>query len=215
MTLSRRAACFALVCVLPAAVSAQGFEGVISMRIAAGKSTQPPQEVEYYARGGNVRVNLATPAGPVAMLGLGAEQKMFMVVESQKSYMELAAPDAKGEAAKLAEAKVTRTGKKETIAGYECEHVIIETTAASGPQRNDVCVTKALGRYVNPMASLGNAMMPAWQKQLVSDGSFPLRVTLSDGVVALEVTKVEKKRVSDALFRIPADFNKMDMPKRP
>jgi len=33
--------------------------------------------------------------------------------------------------------------------------------------------------------------------------------------VALEVVKIEKRRVSDMQFRIPADFTKMDMPRSP
>ena len=57
--------------------------------------------------------------------------------------------------------------------------------------------------------------MTAWQRQMVKEGGFPLRVTLADGSIPIEVTKIEKKRVNDTLFRIPADFSKMDMPRRP
>jgi hypothetical protein len=76
-------------------------------------------------------------------------------------------------------------------------------------------MTQALGRYVNPVASMGASMMTPWQRQLVADGGFPLKVIGNDGAVIIEVTKIEKKRVSDTQFRIPPDFNKMDMPKRP
>ena len=78
-----------------------------------------------------------------------------------------------------------------------------------------MCLTSVLGPYVNPMASLGGTRLTSWQQQLARDGGFPLKVTLPDGTVVLEVTKIEKRRVSDALFRIPSDFSKMEMPKRP
>ena len=51
-------------------------------------------------------------------------------------------------------------------------------------------------------------------------GSATEQVTNQDGVVQLEVTKIEQKRLADALFTIPGnytkmDMSKMDMPRRP
>ena len=149
------------------------------------------------------------------MLALAAEQKMYMVLDSQHAYMEISTGDVVAAAAKTPEPKITRTGRKETIAGYECEHVIVETSGTSGVQRTDACIASALGRFISPMGGIGTSTAPAWQRILTSEGGFPLKVTLADGTVALEVTKVEKKRVSDTQFRIPADYNKMDMPRRP
>ena len=163
-----------------------------------------------------MRVNLATPAGAISILGLSAESKTYMVVESQRAYMEVSTADAAASASSAAgDAKVSRTGRQETIAGLSCEHVIVETNGTAGPQKTDVCMTNGLGPFVNPMANLAAGRMTAWQRQLAQDGGFPLKVTLGDGSVPLEVTKIEKKRVSEAMFRIPADFSKMDMPRRP
>jgi hypothetical protein len=194
-------------------VSAQSFEGVVTVRLASRGGQ--PQEIEYLARNGNVRISLPTPAGPAAMIALGAEQKMYMVLDSQRAYMEIPTGDIAATAAKAPGVSVTRTGRKETIAGYECEHVTVETTGASGVQRTDACIAASLGRFISPMGGVGGATAPAWQRLLTSEGGFPMKVTMADGTVALEVTKVEKKRVSDTQFRIPADYNKMDMPKRP
>lgn len=195
------------------ALTAQSFEGVVTVRVASRGGQA--QEVEYLSRNGNVRINLATPAGPAAMLALAAEQKMYMVLDSQRAYMEINTGDVVAAAAKTPEPKITRTGRKETIAGYECEHVTVETSGTSGVQRTDACIASTLGRFISPMGGLGTSTAPAWQRILTSEGGFPLKVTLGDGTVALEVTKVEKKRVSDTQFRIPADYNKMDMPRRP
>ena len=197
-------------------VEAQAFEGVVAMRIATrGGQTQ---EAEYLARNGNVRVNLSTPAGVASVLGLAGEQKMYMLIESQHAYMEVPPPDAatvNAASNAASAAKVTHTGKKETLAGFECEHLDIATTSPNGTQHADACVTQALGRFVNPMGQMGGGV-PAWQRSLLAgEMGFPLKVTTNDGTVVLEVTRIEKKRVSDTQFRIPADFNKMEMPKRP
>ena len=205
------------VAVAPCAMAAQGFEGAITMRVASGgRGGSVPESIEFLSRGGNVRVSVTTPAGSVAILGLAAEQKTYVVIESQRTYMDVSAGDAvAATSASAGVTTVTRTGARETLAGYECEHVIVESRGSNGTQKTDVCVTSALGPYVNPMTSLAGARLSAWQRELVKDGGFPLKVTMADGTVALEVVKIEKRRVSDMQFRIPADFTKMDMPRSP
>ena len=51
--------------VLPLALSAQTFEGAITMHFAA-RGSQPGADMEYLNRNGNVRVNISSPMGPVA-----------------------------------------------------------------------------------------------------------------------------------------------------
>lgn len=201
------------VVLLPFTLGAQTFEGVITIRMAT-RQGMPAQEMEYLARSGNVRVNINSPAGSMAILGLKAEGKTYMLMESQRMYTEVSPETVDAALAKAQEPKVTKTGKKETIAGESCEHVVIETNGEKGPQKTDACMAYGLGPFVNPMASMARNMAP-WQRQLMKEGGFPLRITLADGTVPLEVTKIEKKRVNDSLFRVPADFSKMDMPRRP
>ena len=211
--------CVLLGAVAPGIVGAQSFEGTITMHVTIGGGrggAAAPQELEFLSRGGNVRVNIMSPMGAVAILGLATESKNYVVIEKQKTYMELAPTEIAAVTETVSTAKLTRTGKKETVAGTECEHVVVESTDGNGAtQRTDMCLTRALGKYLNPLAAMGGNRMPAWQQKLASDGGFPLKVTLADGTVAMEVTKIERHRVSDTLFRIPADFNKMDVPKRP
>ncbi len=187
------------------------------MRVAAGgRGTAAPDTVEFLSRGGNVRVNLKSPAGAIAILALVAEQKTYVVVESQRTYMDVSTTLNSDAAASVApSATITRTGRRETIAGYECEHALVATTGSGGSQTTDVCLTSALGPWINPSGGLGAGRMAPWQRQLMKEGAFPLKVVTADGVVSLEVVRVEKRRVSDTLFRIPADFTKMDMPRRP
>jgi Domain of unknown function (DUF4412) len=201
---------------VPPALSAQGFEGAITMRLATGnRGSSAPETLEFLSRAGNVRVSMNSPAGSVAILGLSAEKKTYLVIDAQRTYMDVSSGDGMSSAASAGPIKVTRSGRKETIAGYECEHVLVESSAGGNSQKTDVCMTSALGPYVNPMASFGGGRLAPWQSELAKDGGFPLKVTMADGTVAVEVTKIEKRRVSDAQFRIPAEYTKMDMPRRP
>jgi hypothetical protein len=190
------------------------FEGVITMRVAAGTPQQGPraQELEYLVRGRKLRMNMAGAPGGMAILALPAEKKLFMLMSAQNAYMEVPMQEGAAEAqamAQGADVKVTRTGRKETIAGYECEHILV----TSQKETADICMARGLGSYVNPMSAMRAGSEPAWQKMLSNEG-FPLRVTGPDGVVAMEVTKVEKKRLDNALFSVPEHYSRMQVPQR-
>jgi hypothetical protein len=192
--------------VLPAAaLSAQDFEGAITVRMAATRNGQPAPDLEYLARGGRVRVNVRSPMGSVAMIAVPAEKKLYTLMDAQSAYMEQPLSMDGRAGSNEPAPTITRTGKKETIAGHECEHILI-----SAPQGStDVCMARGLGPFF--MASLG-AAMPAWQRALIADGGFPLKVSRADGTTQLEVTKIERKKLNDAMFTVPDNYTKMDMP---
>jgi hypothetical protein len=72
-----------------------------------------------------------------------------------------------------------------------------------------MCVSRELGRFVNPTDVMRRSG-GSWQRELGNE--FPLKVTMSDGSVPLEVVKVERKRLSNDLFTVPGTYNKMTMP---
>lgn len=195
-------------------MAAQPFEGAITMRMNTGRAAAgaPNPEIQYLVRGENLRVTMSGPAGGMSMLALAGEKKMYMVVDAQRSYMEIPASGMQASMDSRAPATlaVTRTGKRETIAGVECEHVLV----ADQGQQIDVCVSKALGGFLNPLTSMRQGPAPAWQRTLAADGGFPLRVTGPDGAVMLEVTKVERKSLAPALFIIPDSYSRMTAPRR-
>ena len=212
-----------LICSSAAVASAQAFDGVITLRMNASRpGSDGLQEIEYMAHGGKVRMNIKSQMGPVGIIGVPAEKKIYVLLDPQSMYMEMstdaAADRVAGATANMSDPKITRTGKKETIAGHECEHVTIEARQ----QTTDVCMARGLGPFMNAMSAMGammggrgGAAQPAWQRSLAADGGFPLKVTNQDGVVQLEVTKIEQKKLADALFTVPANYSKMDMPRRP
>ena len=214
-----------LLCATTAVASAQAFEGVITMRMSPMRGGGDAlQELEYMSHAGKVRVNVKSPMGPMGVIGVPAEKKLYLLIDPQSMYMEISTDAAAGRAGganvNIAEPKITRTGKKESIAGRECEHIIVDMQQ----ETTDVCVARGLGPFMNALSGLGGMMgmggrgasaQPAWQRSLAADGAFPLKVTKPDGTVQLEVTKIEPKKLADALFTVPGNYSKMDMPRRP
>ena len=202
-----------LVVMVPQVIAAQPFEGAVTMRMSAKGANGPQsQEMEYLVRGGKVRVSMGGPAGVMSLLSVPQEQKVYVLMAAQNAYMEMPISEASSSvAAKTpADAKITRTGRMETVAGYACEHV----TVASAAQTVDICLAKGLGGYVNPLASMQRGSEPAWQRLLTADGGFPLKVTMQDGSIPIEVVKIEKKRLAADLFSVPLSYTKMAMPPR-
>jgi len=201
------------VVLVPQGIAAQPFEGALTMRLSSKGANGPQsQEMEYLVRGGKVRVSMGGPAGAMSLLSVPQEQKVYVLMAAQNAYMEMPMAEASSSvAAKTpADAKITRTGRMETVAGYACEHV----TVASAAQTVDICMAKGLGGYVNPLASMQRSSEPAWQRMLTADGGFPLKVTMQDGSIPIEVVKIEKKRLASDLFSVPLTYTKMEMPRR-
>jgi hypothetical protein len=199
----------------PRTLSAQAsFEGVITMHLNAQGMDQ---DIAYASKGDNVRLDMSMGGGMQVFMIYNASKKMMdVILPAQMMYMEramdnVAVPGTAGGKAP----EITWTGKKETIAGYECEHVTM--TDASGTP-SDACVAKGLGAFVS-MAGGGGMMGggrrgggqgSGWQNQLPA-GAFPLKVT-TGGNVVMEVTNIEKKSLDAALFTVPDGYQKMTMP---
>ena len=200
---------------VPQGIAAQPFEGAVTMRMSAKGANGSPsqsQEMEYLVRGGKVRVSMGGPAGAMSLLSVPQEQKVYVLMAAQNAYMEMPMADASSSVAAKTpgDAKITRTGRMETVAGYACEHV----TVASAAQTVDICMAKGLGGYVNPLASMQRSSEPAWQRLLTADGGFPLKVTMQDGSIPIEVVRIEKKKLATDLFSVPLNYTKMEMPRR-
>ncbi len=202
-------------------LSAQApFEGAVTMRLssappksASPNGNAPTQEMEYLVRNGKVRVNMGGQGAGMSVRTSPQEEKLFILMPMQNAYMEmpLAAAAASAREAVPADVKVTHTGKMETIAGYSCEHVVFVSGTSPAV---DVCMAKGMGSFVNPMTAMQRGSVPAWQRSIAADGGFPLKITLADGSVPVEVLKIEKKKLANELFSVPLNFTKMAMPQR-
>jgi len=107
--------------------------------------------------------------------------------------------------------KIEKTGKKEIIAGYECEDWKITTHDG---KKSDLCA--ADGITWMDLGDLGWSS-PEFTAAAVVSGMnrFPLRVVTyaANGAeeMRLEATKIDKKKLEDARFTVPPDYQIVDI----
>ena len=181
------------------------FEGVIT--IATHGRQGDVSSMQYMLRDGKMRMDFAAGGAMSAIVDPKAE-KMYVVMAPQRMYMERSITiDDAARATASSKAEITKTGRKETIAGYECEH----WTITDAGEQYDACVAKGLGTFFQGESALARHGAPQWFEEL-KDGLFPLRVARANGETVLEVTRIERKPMDASLFAVPAGFRKVDMP---
>jgi hypothetical protein len=214
--------------------SGEQFEGIITANVIDDSDSNVKNIRMIYSVKGN-RSRMETPdmksedgrSGAVIMdLKAGT---MKIISPERKSYMDMDLNKFKGTGKDDDEpiSKFTPTGKRETIAGYTCDHYRLDDK-----EQTDVCLAKGLGYF-----GFGNPERGGiWQtlksmnesdkvtariaadpelKKAMEGGAFPLRISQSqDGkvVTALEVTSIERKQLNDSLFTVPPDYKKLEFP---
>jgi hypothetical protein len=191
---------------LPAVAQAQ-FEGTISMHIA---SVSGGSNMDYSVKGDRVRMDIAT--AQMAMYMLANNGAMTVVMPTQKMYLEQPIPSVMDQGNAASKVTVKATGRMETIAGYKCEHYTITDAKEGG---YDACLSKELGTFMAPMSPGGRGRGAADASSDVlahlGGNAFPLKVQKIGGATTLEVTKIEKKPLSESLFTVPSGFTKLDV----
>ena len=218
-----------VVALAPATLHAQGsFEGVVTIRASMGSGA--PAEMKYFQKGSKLRhesamggqssvsiINVAT--GETILLMPATRQYMVMNVNDMARQMPAGAqapPD-------LSQMKVTATGRRETIAGVQCEHYLFSDASSSGT--TDICGAAGMGfmgagkgmRTMPSTAAFARASNPQLAA-LARNGFFPLKMTMtaSGGVAASwQVTRCERRTLGASLFAPPSSYTKMTMPAMP
>ncbi|MCS6806356.1 MAG: DUF4412 domain-containing protein [Acidobacteriota bacterium] len=212
------------------------FEGLVEMKLSTPDRAQP-MGMTFYLKGERTRMetNMGdVPEAQAVMLMDMAKGEMTTLIPQQKMYVTMNLEEMRKMAEQMGAAdqeskefefpKLTPTGKTETIAGYQCEHWLM-----GDQQEIDMCVAKGLGYFgtgskiggFGPMKNLmfspkmlaAAAAHPEWVKFL-SGGAFPLKITATEGgkvTMTMEATKIERKKLDDALFTVPADYKKLSM----
>jgi hypothetical protein len=217
----------------PAAAAGQEFEGAIyAQMLAQGKTI----DVVYYVKGLRSRIEATSPeiqkqsVGPAITISDGNTGEMITIMPAQKMYTRMnvkdvqeigKALDAKDRDHKLPDLTFRRTGRKETVAGHECEHWLV------GPDQTDMCIAKGLGFWgasgqsgIGALSKAGflerrdiEAQLARYPelRELAEHGAFPLKVNGQN--FTMVVTRIEKKRLGDDLFRPPAGYQEMNLGK--
>lgn len=184
--------------------------------------TGAQQQIEYMTRRGKVRIAIGGGAGttaPAAMIYAPEDGVVYTIFPAMSMYAELSINDmsatARADSTAAATGRaaprppvITHTKQFELIAGHRCEHVLIVT----GQQKTDVCMGKGLGVFIMPAAG----RTEAWNQVMTEANGFPLKVLNNEGKVIMEVTKIERKALGEALFNVPDTYTKMpDITRRP
>ncbi|MBI3790336.1 MAG: DUF4412 domain-containing protein [Gemmatimonadetes bacterium] len=218
------AAALALVLAARSASAQSLFEGQITMTMTTQRGSMP---VELYLKDGVSRMDMTGPGGQMSMSIVNDPNKkeMLMIMPERQMYMRrstdmsaMQMPDGQ----QPPKPTFAKTGKKEKIAGIECEWWTIETAAGD---KDDACIASGIGTFApgggggmmgrgmggggggGGRGGPGGPQPMGWSRGL-EKGMFPLKVT-KNGETIMEVTKVEKKKVDPALFQAPDGFQEM------
>jgi hypothetical protein len=208
-----------------------GFEGTMTFQVHADQGA--PKTVVASTKGNKLRLEVdggASPMGPIVILADGSTHTRTIVMSAQKRYMTLpagagdpthmAAPD-QGAVPKFTFAK---TGRTETVAGENCDDFHVTTVRDGKTEEGEMCVGKGVGLNTEAWQSLAGGNSTAMNAQMsairdaIGAGNGVLKVTsIKNGqpVVAIEVTKIERKSLSDDIFSPPAGYTQMQMPQMP
>jgi hypothetical protein len=193
----------------PAATAQSTFEGVVTFQM--GNGPLGPQTMRYSVKGKKLRMDISAQGMDFYELYDAATQTQDMVIPMRRMYTERKVDAAAVVDSTVGKGKVEWTGKKETIAGHECEHATV--TGQDGTTA-DLCLAKDLGSFV-PMGGgpgrggRADVGLGARFSRLIGN-TFPLKV-VEDGKLQMEVTKIEKKSLDDSLFKVPDGYQKMGM----
>jgi len=194
------------------------FEGIVESKNTTVDELGRPQEfiMTMWIKKDMVRIETKGASLPGSTMIYRADlKKVWMLNPEEKSYFEIP-HDEKGEemyntGGTGAKYVVQRTGRKKTIAGYECEQFIIKRET----EETELWGTKKLGHLVSTLsAALGNDQTSAGEgavAEVMKRGIYPLRsATKVDGqlIESQEVTRIEPKSLDASLFSLPADFKK-------
>jgi hypothetical protein len=188
-----------------APLAAQGFQGVITMRMGEGNQVV---NAKVHVAGGKtaVVVPMPGPGGTVeARMVIDPDAKrMTMLVpipmggaKGMKMTMEL--DDLQAQADGAGDATVRALGSKQTIAGMSCDDYAI----TSDGETVNTCLTTALGAFMIPAVGGrpgARPSMPEWAEGL--EDRFPLKVWKPDGTVVLLVENVERGPVAASMFDV-------------
>jgi len=189
------------------------------------------QKVEGPGQSGEITVKIKgdkermdAPSQPTRIID-GKTGEMIDLLNEKKSFIRISAQQMKAAAETInkfddgkqpSPHKLTPTGKKETINGYETEEFVYETpqfkasfwVATKYPDAADIL--KQMQAPVSGAWKPSNMGMPDY----TDFAGLPLKTVISigDNQVATTITSIKKDSISAAEFDIPKDFQELKKP---
>lgn len=194
----------------PITFAQSSFEGRIKLQITEDGEKQL---LDYIVKGNKFRMELKDVEEVGAMIFDTQSKKMMIVMPEQKMYMEMPFDISEEESYfedETFEGKITMTGEKKVIKGYECEKWIVEDEGYT----TESWVTDKLGGFMfmdNPMGGTGSD----WKSKLNAKNFFPMQVNVYKSgklVNSIEVVDVQPQKLDNSLFSAPSGFQKFELP---
>lgn len=176
--------------------------------------------VTYLLKNQLVRTEIAggLQGSPVAIMDF-ENDKMILLIKEMKIYMEAPLDSIQGASSpdldQTPSINVEESGKTMEILGYNCEQYIVKNEDGS---ESEIWATKALGAFfpIGKMSKSKSASNETWETLMANEDIFPLKVIqhshTGDPKFQMTAESIEEKTVSDALFQVPAGYNKFEMP---
>ncbi|AKU99539.1 hypothetical protein AKJ09_06203 [Labilithrix luteola] len=214
------------------------FEGELTMQLTNHEGGKPatPKTLVFGLKSPKVRIDVPADIAPGnPMLGGGAgvvidppQKKAYALLPAQKKAIVIdfskpkeqrlpqlpSMPSQPGKPSMPSTPpeppKVEKTGKKDVIAGYECD----EWKITSKTNRADVCVAEGI-KWID-LTDLGMESPELALAAAMSDvNRFPLRAVVYDQnnveTTRMVATKIDKKKLDDARFVVPPDYQVVDL----
>lgn len=214
------------------------FEGELTMQLTTHEAGKPstPKTLVFGLKTPKVRIDLPAdiaPGNPMLGGGVGViidppQKKAYALVAAQKRAVVIdfskpkeqrlpQLPSMPGQTGKPSTPstppeppKIDKTGKKDVVAGYECEEWKISTKT----NRADVCVAEGI-KWID-LTDLGmQAPELALAAAMTDANRFPLRAVVYDQsnveISRMVATKIDKKKLDDASFVVPPDYQVVDL----
>lgn len=190
------------------------FEGVIRMKMTSAGATG---NIQIYASKAGMRneMEMRAEKGPAAMkmvtlVRTDKPDTAYQINDAAKTYAEIDLKEAKEKAGKAdAKVSVKKLGR-ETVAGYDCAHVLVTSAGAETElwTSKDILDYKSFAKVAGPKSGVSDSYYQAL-KGAGADGFVVKSLHRAKGEVAtMELVGVEKKSLSPSLFEVPAGYAK-------
>jgi hypothetical protein len=195
-----------------ASASAAPFEGKIELLTKEGRKSFT---TSFYYKGDKMRIESSESGDTGAMVMDMTAKEMMILMPSEKMYMVMKFGGQMEETTTDAATAPVKTGRIETILGYECH----EYTVTEKKTVTEYWAAKGLGVF-RSMVRGGPGGPPQglspWEVEAMREGLFPLRTIerslKGKELSRTEATVIEPGSLSASLFVPPQGFTKFEMP---
>jgi hypothetical protein len=188
------------------------FQGKVTFEVSDGGQNQ---QISYFVKGNKflIQPEDGDAAGQGSMIYDGDKKAMIIIMTEQKMYMEMPidATDEISKSESVGPDYFVKTGNSQNVMGYSCDEFEFKNEDRKGL----ALMTKELGSFLfmdNPESG-GNTQ---WQKEIMSEGYFPMLVKEENSSGELEtvfkVIELKPMKLDDKMFSAPPGYTKFDMP---